>query len=146
MYSLLIGIHDKTSVPKYVPSSRGSELSESQSNLGNVNNFEDTPFYERDEGGIENYGCDRIYFMGIIDILTEYNTKKKLEHFFKSLKYGDKISCIPPDKYGHRFSEFINSRILSAEQYDSMPVEEKPEPVDPFHSEVGFGDFGSSKR
>ena len=50
------------------------------------------PFYEQNEGGIYNHNGSKIYFSGVIDILTEYNTKKKLEHFIKKIKYGNKIS------------------------------------------------------
>ena len=35
--------------------------------------------------------------MGIIDIFTEYNAKKKVEHFLKSIKYEEmSVSCVPP--------------------------------------------------
>ena len=72
------------------------------------------------DGGMENYNWRQIYFMGIIDILTEYSTKKKLEHFFKSLKYGNTISCVPPDFYASRFNQFINSRIVNVNEYKEI--------------------------
>lgn len=78
------------------------------------------PFHEQEEGGIWDYGKHKIYFLGVIDILTEYNTKKKMEHFFKSLKYGNSISCIPPDLYGARFDEFICSRIVTPDEYKEI--------------------------
>jgi 1-phosphatidylinositol-4-phosphate 5-kinase len=40
---------------------------------------------------------DEIYFMGIIDILTPYNLKKKMENFFKGLRY-DKVRIISPSR------------------------------------------------
>lgn len=53
-------------------------------------------FYQ-DEGGIR--GTDEydrnentIYYLGVIDILTPYNLKKRLEHFWRGLQY-DKVSC-----------------------------------------------------
>jgi 1-phosphatidylinositol-4-phosphate 5-kinase len=56
----------------------------------------EVPFFEADQGGLSNFDETKIYYFGVIDILTEYNTKKKLEHFFKSLKYGTStISCVP---------------------------------------------------
>ena len=47
-------------------------------------------FYQ-DEGGMRatdeaNDGLDTIYYLGIIDILTPYNTFKKLEHCWKGLQ------------------------------------------------------------
>ena len=56
--------------------------------------------YETTEGGLSSIDGSKIYFIGIIDIFTEYNAKKKAEHFLKSLKYdSETISCVPPDDY-----------------------------------------------
>jgi hypothetical protein len=54
-------------------------------------------FYQN-EGGYQATSnqetpLDEIYFLGIIDILTPYNLKKKLETFFKGLRY-DKVSDV----------------------------------------------------
>lgn len=47
--------------------------------------------------------------MGIIDIFTKYNTKKKAEHFLKSLKYDEHtVSCVPPAAYAKRFVQFLD--------------------------------------
>ncbi|KAI7873257.1 uncharacterized protein EV154DRAFT_431013 [Mucor mucedo] len=53
-----------------------------------------------------------LYFLGIIDILTPYNLKKKAEHLVKGL-VQDKatISAVRPMKYGIRFAEFIESNV-----------------------------------
>ncbi|KAJ3073324.1 Phosphatidylinositol-4-phosphate 5-kinase [Podochytrium sp. JEL0797] len=51
---------------------------------------------------------EEVYYMGIIDIFTEYNTVKKVEHFFKSLMgNGRKISAVNSTAYGKRFVSFI---------------------------------------
>lgn len=51
---------------------------------------------------------DEVYFMGIIDILTRYNTKKKLEHFFKGFKHKrSRISCVNARSYARRFCEYL---------------------------------------
>jgi 1-phosphatidylinositol-4-phosphate 5-kinase len=96
-YSLLIGIHDKKAIPntgkQYIKDY--SAVSESEDITPTAREFTrsvSNPFYEMDDGGIHNWNGEKIYFLGVIDILTEYNTKKKFEHFFKSLKYGNKIS------------------------------------------------------
>lgn len=48
-----------------------------------------------------------LYFIGIIDVLTEYNVKKKLENIFKSPFLGKDISCIPPKPYADRFFKYM---------------------------------------
>ena len=49
-----------------------------------------------------------IYFMGIIDILQQYNSKKTMETFFKGFKHdAQKISAVDPRYYAERFIEFI---------------------------------------
>eukprot|EP01006_Ploeotia_vitrea_P065771 TRINITY_DN93791_c0_g1_i1.p1 TRINITY_DN93791_c0_g1~~TRINITY_DN93791_c0_g1_i1.p1 ORF type:complete len:392 (-),score=28.35 TRINITY_DN93791_c0_g1_i1:134-1279(-) len=59
-------------------------------------------------------GCPRdeinseVYFMGFIDFLTRYNTKKKAAHLMKSLKWDDKqLSTVPPDVYGERLQHYL---------------------------------------
>ena len=68
-----------------------------------------------------------IYFIGIIDTLTYYGAKKKLEYTLKSLRYGNStISCIPPQYYGERFIQFMKGIFESpAHQVDSL-VEHHP--------------------
>ncbi len=50
-----------------------------------------------------------IYFMGIIDILQQYNTKKSIETFVKGF-YLDKneISSVNPEAYAARFCNWID--------------------------------------
>ena len=48
-----------------------------------------------------------LYFIGIIDIFTEYSAKKKVEHNFKSTFVSKDISCIPPAAYADRFKKFM---------------------------------------
>jgi 1-phosphatidylinositol-4-phosphate 5-kinase len=62
-------------------------------------------FYQ-DEGGLratdeQNQSMDVIYYLGVIDICTPYNTAKKIEHFWKSMT-EDRVSpswrdVTPPD-------------------------------------------------
>jgi hypothetical protein len=67
-----------------------------------------------------------------------------MEHFFKSLKYGNTISCVPPDNYGERFDSFICSRIVTPDEYreisktltkkcsvlnDALEFVDHPEPI-----------------
>lgn len=63
----------------------------------------------QDEDGQFN---NKIYYMGIIDILIEYGAAKKAESRLKSLKYKlSTISACPPDMYAKRFKEFLALRI-----------------------------------
>lgn len=51
---------------------------------------------------------DVVLYMGIIDILQEYNLKKKLEHAYKAMKIGpETISVVEPKLYAKRFFNFL---------------------------------------
>ncbi|CAF2102399.1 BnaA05g28620D [Brassica napus] len=52
--------------------------------------------------------CDVVLYLGIIDILQEYNMTKKIEHAYKSLHFDSKsISAVDPTYYSQRFLDFI---------------------------------------
>jgi len=87
----------------------------------------DSIFYE-DDGGIREFKIDHdkqgksvelstggryIYFVGIIDILQQYNSRKIAETFFKGFRHNRKqISAVNPDFYGDRFIQFIEKHVL----------------------------------
>lgn len=52
-----------------------------------------------------------IYFMGLIDILTQYDTKKKAAHAAKTVKHGAgaEISTVHPEQYAKRFRDFVSN-------------------------------------
>lgn len=51
---------------------------------------------------------DVVLYMGIIDILQEYNLKKKAEHAYKSLQFDPlQISVVEPKLYAKRFINFL---------------------------------------
>ncbi|XP_077429120.1 phosphatidylinositol 5-phosphate 4-kinase type-2 gamma-like isoform X2 [Vanacampus margaritifer] len=52
-----------------------------------------------------------VYFMGLIDVLTQYDTKKKAAHAAKAVKHGAgaEISTVHPEQYAKRFREFITN-------------------------------------
>ncbi|KAI8988816.1 hypothetical protein BDB01DRAFT_719107 [Pilobolus umbonatus] len=74
-------------------------------------------FYS-DEGGFR--GTDEVdrplpvlYSLGIIDILTPYDLKKKSEHVYKSITQDKKaISAVRPTQYGKRFLDFMTDAVL----------------------------------
>lgn len=55
---------------------------------------------------IEEY--DVVLYLGIIDILQEYNVSKRVEHAVKSLKFDPlSISAVDPNLYSIRFRQFV---------------------------------------
>ncbi|KAL3029492.1 hypothetical protein AAZX31_03G167000 [Glycine max] len=51
---------------------------------------------------------DVVLYLGIIDILQDYNMTKRIEHAYKSLQFDSlSISAVDPTFYSHRFLEFI---------------------------------------
>ena len=65
----------------------------------------------------DNKSLTTIYFTGLIDFLQEYNTKKKMESVYKSVKYAKKggkkvISSVHPKDYADRLYNFIEKYIV----------------------------------
>lgn len=70
------------------------------------------PFAEMNDGGLLSTDGTMLYFIGIIDILTFYGSRKKLEHAAKSIIYDNEaISCVPPKQYAERFITYLASII-----------------------------------
>ena len=42
-------------------------------------------FYEQNDGGLKSLDGKRIFYIGIIDVFTEYNTAKRCEYVIKSI-------------------------------------------------------------
>ena len=106
-YSMLIGVKR-----------RGlSEEEELRSTIAQDDVVSYTPF-RCDEGGFATADladCQaEILFLGIIDILQPYNTRKKVERTFKQVFTGGKqeISSEDPAYYGKRFRRFLRSVIV----------------------------------
>ena len=93
-YSLLLGIHDRQHASSPVPSLDGAaETGEARS------------FPSQDGSAV--------YYIGIIDILCQWDTKKRVENFFKSIRYdGRGISAVPPQEYADRFNAFLADHIV----------------------------------
>ena len=54
-------------------------------------------------------------FVGLIDVLTPYGVKKKIENFFTGkLLCGRDVSCQPPKRYAARFYAFMKERVFIA--------------------------------
>ena len=104
-YSLLVGFHsreyfgeDDEPFDKYV-----------------IKNFQNqkpnqSSIFRQFNGGMLSLDCREIYFIGIIDILTEFNFKKKSEKIVKSLYYdASKISAMEPTPYRRRYVKYVSS-------------------------------------
>jgi len=70
-----------------------------------------TEFKLQAREGVPSGDGSKIYFFGIIDILTEFNARKRSEYMVKKLVYGNGISAIPPVNYGARFIKFIKGLV-----------------------------------
>ncbi|KAK8791945.1 hypothetical protein WA158_005322 [Blastocystis sp. Blastoise] len=92
-YSLLLGVHylDNPLPPrKYVEQP-------------------DVPFWKSDCGGMLSDDGKELYFMGVIDILIQFNTRKFGELTFKSMVMDNKgVSVQFPPKYRERFMSYMD--------------------------------------
>lgn len=75
--------------------------------------FRDGSIWNREYGGISASKPNKeLYFLGLVDILTQYDFKKKSEHALKRLIYDtEEISAIPPTPYRERFVKYMNTII-----------------------------------
>ena len=65
-----------------------------------------------EDGGILNEKENEIYYMGIIDILTNYDCVKVGEFIYKSVRYcTKKMSCVSPAAYQERFINYLQQII-----------------------------------
>jgi len=109
-YSLLVGIHFLDKNPTNVSA---KNLSPAEDGPVSRWHFKSSSIWTRDNGGILAKKPNReIYFMGLVDILTQYDLKKKGERALKSVIYNpEEISAIPPTPYRERFLKYVNSII-----------------------------------
>jgi 1-phosphatidylinositol-4-phosphate 5-kinase len=71
-YSLLVGIHERKRSDRMLEKTKSSRHR----------------WTEADSGGILSADGTQVYYIGIIDILTVYNMKKKLEHHARSILHN----------------------------------------------------------
>jgi hypothetical protein len=56
------------------------------------------------------HGEPAMYYLGLIDFLQPFNTRKYVEYQLKALVYNRRsFSCIPPDAYADRFLDFLET-------------------------------------
>ncbi|OBZ83137.1 Phosphatidylinositol 4-phosphate 5-kinase its3 [Choanephora cucurbitarum] len=84
-----------------------------------------------DDGGFrssdqDNKPLDKIYYVGVIDILTPYNITKRVETFWKSITQDkETISSVNPLTYGKRFMSFMIKAVTGASSTFSLLDEKK---------------------
>ena len=141
-YSLLLGIHkikrntdllntsiasthktrdfklnNSSLLSEYTKDSTSSEI-KSHSNISSQNSAVErinkiNEIYDLEDGGILSDNKEKIYYLGIIDIFTEFRTAKKFEYLFKKLIYCSMgMSCVPPKQYKERFFNYLQSIFL----------------------------------
>ena len=135
-YSLLLGLKFLNREDEELLDETSKRLS--QITHQNVPGAHKNSIFDTDGGirAIDTHGeeMDIVYYIGIIDCLTNYNTLKKLETFFRSLRHKrETISAVPPHEYGDRFLSFIFDHIKS-------PGDEIIE------KKKGFGKFKAFKK
>ncbi|KAJ9447379.1 hypothetical protein DIPPA_20452 [Diplonema papillatum] len=59
-------------------------------------------------GGIPSSDRNEIFYVGIIDVLTDYNVLKSAESAYKAVIYGSAASAKDPDYYGDRFLAWLD--------------------------------------
>ena len=132
-YSLLLGIH-------YINKEKNTQHISSSNILNLRTNIEDSFLRESslsdrscdsrkeklkalqdfEDGGIISETGNEIYFVGIIDILTKFNFKKKCEHFIKMVRYcSNNMSCTPPEMYRDRFVNYMSKVIVKSSSFNS---------------------------
>lgn len=83
-------------------------------------------FYQ-DEGGFrstdeQNRPGHWIYYLGVIDLFTPYNSVKRGENWWKSLTQDARgISSVPPKQYGDRFVKFLSAIVRPLRWKDLPP-------------------------
>ncbi|KAK5778574.1 hypothetical protein RI543_004242 [Arxiozyma heterogenica] len=139
-YSLLLGIHHMTNTTNsvlydndnYDDNFEPNDETCERSDMIHYNSIF-PHYFKQYEGGIRSSDefdkdGDIIYFIGIIDCLTNYSFLKKLETLWRSLSHDTKlVSAIPPKDYANRFFEFIEDSIdpLLKEKYKDNPTKKK---------------------
>lgn len=88
------------------------------SNLNDSALFDQKFYFYSYENGFRssdenNQPLNEIYYLGIIDCLTNYSCIKRMETFVKSFYQNRKeISAVPATEYGNRFLDFLKQRAL----------------------------------
>mmetsp|Transcript_18636 Transcript_18636/g.33360 ORF Transcript_18636/g.33360 Transcript_18636/m.33360 type:complete len:519 (+) Transcript_18636:177-1733(+) len=76
---------------------------------------------------------NEIYFIGIVDFLTEYGLRKTMEHALRSVFWDpEQISCVEPKVYSNRFREFLFDKIDPVNVKELHRKKDKQEEIDSY--------------
>ncbi|GHJ84274.1 hypothetical protein NliqN6_0676 [Naganishia liquefaciens] len=124
------GNSEAAAVRKIVKRSDPKAMSSAIQELPTIDSTDRRHFlFYQDEGGLRatdeaNRAMDIIYYLGVIDILTPYNTVKRLEHLWRGTTIDrHMISCVPPQEYGERFLRFLLSFMRGADTSNRPKME-----------------------
>uniref|UniRef100_A0A1I7VMB7 Pip kinase 1, variant n=1 Tax=Loa loa TaxID=7209 RepID=A0A1I7VMB7_LOALO len=131
-YSLLVGIHNKSTAKNAADAIDGGEPSTSNQKAKNKTvrakneKLLDSNYYTQYEQisfpAKNQRGDNLLLFLGIIDILQNYRLLKKLEHTWKSVLHdGDTISVHNPTFYAQRFITFLKSHVFHVMAAELVP-------------------------
>ena len=67
---------------------------------------------DQNSGRLSSSKVTESFRVGIIDFLTKFDLKKKLEYASKRCICGPGISCVPPDYYSDRFLKFVQEKVF----------------------------------
>ncbi|KAL4487049.1 hypothetical protein ABPG72_001501 [Tetrahymena utriculariae] len=70
-------------------------------------------FYEKYESGILSEDEKQVYYIGVLNIFTEYKSTQKLVHSIKSTFYGSSITTVPPNEYQNRLNKFVSDQLFN---------------------------------
>ena len=106
-YSLLVGIHYDTKEGRAARDKKAAEWSKLYTEDASYRSL-----FQTDDFGIAGWNPDEqrreVYFIGIIDILQKYTSKKRFEHLLKSIPYkAATVSVVEPSFYAKRFHNFL---------------------------------------
>ncbi|GLD97777.1 hypothetical protein PINS_up006474 [Pythium insidiosum] len=125
-YSLLVGIHHRSFNVSHYSSAESFDVpprsSYCSSFVGRMSGsvcsqLPPKPFHQAIHGGmtVDEVHGPGIYFMGLIDILQQWNLRKRMEHFVRAYilmqdKHG--ISVVNPKQYADRFQQRVVRELI----------------------------------
>ena len=141
-YSLLLGIH-YINREKKTNSQKGDDIQKEKTGDNEDSFIKESSLSDKscdsrqeklktlvdfEDGGIISETGNEVYYIGIIDILTKFNMKKKCEHLIKMVRYcSNNMSCTPPEMYRDRFVSYMSKVIVKSSNFKSAknPLLEK---------------------
>lgn len=99
--------------------------------------------FTRDFGGFRasdaaNSPLPEVYYLGVIDVLQDYNVKKQLAHGWKSMKVEEeKLSTVEPSMYATRFLAFVAGKVVNKPSEPKLLNREILPPTDEEEGEEG---------